>query len=380
MSNTLTDLFPDMYEALDVVSRELVGFVPAVARSSKAARAAIGQTVRVPITAAQTPYNITPAATGPNPSAQTVANRQIAITKSKANGFYWEGEEEMGMKSGGEFESTLAGQFAQAMRSLVNEIETDIASLYYLASRAVGTAGTVPFGSDISDAAKVLKELQDNGAPLTDLHLVVGTDAGLNLRSLTQLTNANQAGSDETLRRGLLLDLFGIMVGESAGIQAHTPGTGAGYLVNNVAGLALGDTQVDVDTGAGTILVGDILNFAADTAKGYVVDTALAAGVTHIQDPGIIGTVIPDNNAITLSAAYRAHMGFSRNAIALATRAPAIPDGGDDADDRTVIQDPKSGLAFDVALYRQYHRVAFEVGIAWGYQMIKPEHCVLLQG
>lgn len=48
-SNTLTGLIPTLYTALNVVSREMVGFVPAVARDSTADRAALNQTVRSPI-------------------------------------------------------------------------------------------------------------------------------------------------------------------------------------------------------------------------------------------------------------------------------------------------------------------------------------------
>lgn len=377
MANTLTNLTPDLYEALDVVGRELVGFIPSVTMDANAARAAVGQTIRSPIAPASTAADITPATNAPDTGDQTFTNRTLSISKARAVPVRWTGEEQRGMNSGPGYRNLLRDQFAQAMRTLVNEVEADIAGEYAEASRAYGTAGTTPFASDLSDTAEVRKILADNGAPLSDMQLVIDTTAGAKMRTLTQLTKANEAADASLLRQGVLLDVHGMQIRESAQVQSHTAGTGSGYLVND-ASLAVGDTVIAVDTGSGTILAGDVVTFAGDTNK-YVVASALSGGSFTIAEPGL-KTAVADNSAITVVSDYSANMAFSKSAIVLAARAPAIPEEGDQADDAMIITDPRSGLSFEVRLYKEYRRIKYEIALAWGWNIMKPEHTALLLG
>ncbi len=378
MGNTLTNLIPTIYAAADIVMRELTGFIPAVTLDANGEQVAKDQTLRYPIVPANAANDIIPAATGPDPAAVSIGSDFMTISKARSVTFFWEAEEQKSL--GGLYDIILRDQFAQAMRTLTNEVEADLAGLYVAASRAYGTAGTPPFsGTDLSDPANVLKILLDNGAPNSDLQLVINTTAGAKMRALAQLTKANESGSTELLRRGVLLDLFGFAVRESAQVKTHTKGTGAGYLVNNAAGLAVGETTIPVDTGTGTILPGDIVTFAADTANKYVVASALSGGSFKIAPPGL-RVAIPDNNAVTVGNNYTPNLGFSRSAIHLLMRVPAMPPGGDAADDVTVITDPQTGISFQVAMYRQRRRIAYEVGLAWGVKAVQSEAIATLLG
>jgi len=92
MPNTLTNLIPDLYRALDVVSRELVGFIPAVTLDAQASRAAVGQVVRSPVAPAAPAEDITPSTNPPDTGDQTFTNKTLQITKSRAVPFRWTGE------------------------------------------------------------------------------------------------------------------------------------------------------------------------------------------------------------------------------------------------------------------------------------------------
>jgi hypothetical protein len=381
MANVLTDLAADIYKAADVVGRELVGFIPASTINANGSdRVAKGDTVRASFTRAATAVDVTEAMTIPEGTDQTVDNKTLSISNSRAVQIPYTGEDVRHLNNGIGFETVYGDQIKQAMRTLCNEIEADLAEeAYKNASRAFGTAGTTPFASNFNEVAEMRQILVDNGMPTNDgqCSLVLGTVASTNLRQLAQLQSVNQAGGSDLLRQGVLLDLQGMAVRESAQIQSHTKGTGASILVNGA--LAVGDTSVDADGGSGTILAGDVVTFAADSTNKYVVGTALSGGAFALNPTGV-RTAIADNNAITVGNSYTANMAFHRNALELAVRAPAVPNGGDSADDAIVVQDPHSGLVFEVRVYRGYRKSMIEVAAAWGVKAFKPDFIATLMG
>lgn len=387
-ANTLTGLIPTIYEALDVVSREMVGFIPAVSRNSSAERAALNQTILVPITPATSLADNTPAVTAPNTGDQTITNVSMTISKSKHAPIRWNGEEQRGMLNAGTYGGVLAGQFQQAFRTLINQIEVDLYTVAYQgASRAYGTAGTTPFGvaGDLSDIAMARKILDDNGSPQTDLQLVLGTAGIANLRGKQSvLFKVNEAGSADLLRNGVVGRLEGFDVHNSAGVTAVAKGTGASY-TTNTAGYAVGATDITLITGSGTVLAGDVLTVAGDSNQYVVAAGVGAPGVVKIAAPGLLQAIPASATAVTVGNSATNNMAFSKSAIQLVTRAPLMPVGPDgkpmdSADDVITVTDPVSGISFDVAVYRQFMQLVYHVRLAWGYAAVKPNHIASLRG
>lgn len=377
MANTLTNLIPDAYVALDVVSRELTGMIGSVTRDSSADGVALNQSVRSFVTPANSAGgDFTPSMTLPSASDQTISNQAITITKSRYYPFSWTAEEQYAMDKGPGALNIQQAQIAQALRVAVNAMENDLwAAAYAGASRGYGTAGTTPFGTagDYSDAAQARKILDDNGAPPTSRSLVIDTTAGANIRG--KQAQAYMQGSDSLLRQGVLADIAGFMVKESGQIASVTKGTGASYLVNNGSGYSVGATTIACDTGSGTILAGDIVTFAGDTNK-YVVTTALSGGSFVIAAPGL-RAALADNVAITVTNSSTRNIALSQNAVILATRLPIM---GDDLGEHETITDDRTGLSFMLSRFPGVGMNVFWVQVAWGVKVLKPEHIAVLLG
>lgn len=385
MANVLTDLAADIYVAADVVGRELVGFIPAVTINANGSeRAAVGDVVRAAFTREATVGDVTESMTIPQGTDQTVDNKTLTINKSRAVQIPFTGEDVLHLNNGVGYDTVYGDMIAQAMRALTNEMEVEIATqAKNSASRAFGTAGTTPFASNFNEVAEIRQILVDNGMPPNDgqVSLVLNTLAGTNLRQLASLQSVNQAGNDTLLRQGTLLDLQGLSVRESAQVQAHTKGAGTGYDFNEDP--ALGETTITLDGGTVNttgIKAGDVVTFAGDSNK-YVVNTGLTAtsGDIVISSPGL-RVDNASGHEMTIGDSYTANMAFHRRAIELAVRAPAVPEGGDNADDAITVQDPNSGIVYEVRFYKGYRKAMIEVAVAFGVKAWKGDFIATLLG
>lgn len=137
-------------------------------------------------------------------------------------------------------------------------------------------------------------------------------------------------------------------------------------LVDN--GMPANDGQVSliIDTAAGA----NLRNLA--NLQG-----ANTAGGTDLLRQGVLldlqGMALRESGNVYASGGSTFNIAMHRAAMELAMRAPAVPNGGDAADDAIVVQDPHSGLVFEVRSYRGYRKSMIEVAASWGVKAWKPD-------
>ena len=380
MANTLTNLAGDIYKAADTVGRELVGFIPSVTINAGSERAAKGDTIRSFVTASATANNISESMTIPQGDDQTITSSTMTLSSAKAVQIPMTGEDVKHLNNGSGYETVYGDQIAQAMRTLSNAIESDLATAAYQgASRAVGTAGTTPFGSNFNTIAECRQIIADNGGITGDgrVSLVMNTLAGTNLRNLASLNQVNTAGSDVMLRQGTLLDLSGVMLKESAQVVTHTTVGSDDHVVSSAG--AVGDTAIAVDgTQTTDCAKGDVVSFSG-SSDNYVVDNQTTTASLVLNSPGS-RSIIANDETIATGASYTGNVMFNQNAIELGMRAPAVPNGGDSADDAMLVQDPHSGLVFEIRVYKGYRKQMIEVAATWGTKAWKSDNIALIMG
>lgn len=374
MANTLTALAPTLFSAAKEVAAEPFGAVSAINANFNDRGVAIGDSVTVPIAPTRSASDFTPAATTSTGAGATAEDIKVQITKTRKVDWVLTGEQIRSLENGTNFDEWVRQLIAQGMRTLRNECEIDcVTAIKTGASRATGTAGTNPFASALTPLADARKILRDNGAPLSDLQFVGDSTSEANLLKLGVVLDAGQAGSDAERRSGILRRQYGFEMRTSAGIELHTKGTGTSYQLSAAA--AARARTINVDTGSGTLLDGDVVTFAG-TAHKYVANTALAAGSFTIGRPGLL-VAEADNDAITIGNDYTPNLCFERSAVVGVMRPPLIPANV------TIQQLPISdqfGMTYLLLDIQQYGQRTWELHLAWGFKAVNSEFIAILLG
>lgn len=377
-----------LYQARDMVAREPTGFSQGVMVNGGSEGVSAGGTVtsmRSTEPTLETSY--TPAMTPPDAADITTSTETLTLSNYAGVSIPLKGEQFLQLQNTVGSEEALKQLYAQAIRKMVNAVEATVATTAYKgASRAVGTAGTTPFASNWHIINALRQILEDNGTPMSDgmLSLVINSAAGTKLRDLATLTTVNQSGTSETLRNGELLNLSGFSIRTSAGVQTHTKGAGASYVINN-GNITAGSTTISVDGGTVNTTgfkAGDIITIADEpAAANYVVKTGLTAvaGDIVLNHPGLRSAIV-DGKAVTIGNSYTANVGYHKSAIELAMRPPAQPPGGDVGEEIAVLVDEKTGLSFSARLYKGYGMNQIKLMAFYGVKVWKPEFVATLMG
>lgn len=396
-TNTLsfTGLTELLFQARDTVARELTGALAAVTINSGSEGVSLGGTVtslRTTTPTLNTTY--TPAMTIPAGDDQThgvetmtigqVANVRIPLT----------GEMAQQLINTIGFEAAMKQLLTQGIRVMVNAVESHVNTVAYQgASRAVGTAGTTPFGTNHNILADLRQILVDNGMtePEKDgmTSVVMNTLAGTKLRQLSNLYKVSEAGSEDLLRKGSLPNLYGMQLRESAGIATHTKGAGTGYDIVS-GGEAIGQTVLSFEGGTVNVTgikAGDVLALDTDTGNLYVVraGSVSTSGDLVIGHPGLRVAAV-DASEITIGNSYTANWAAHKTAIELAMRPPALPmkltagGRGDAAPDRITLLDDQSGLVFEAAAYLGYGMNMVDLTTFYQAKAWKSEFIAVLRG
>ncbi|WP_078124015.1 P22 phage major capsid protein family protein [Leptospira alexanderi] len=376
MANTLLDLIQTylLPQVLPVL-RESLQMPALVRRDLDDAAQKKGDTIRVPL-----PQNMGPAqnmntATGSTSTDLDDPYVDVRLDHWKYKQFQMDDQEMMASLSEAIIPSAVEG----AIKSLANDIDLSLLSLYKNIPYFSGTAGVTPSAADsIIDVRKVL---QKNLVPQDSRKLVLDAEAEANFLNIFK--DVDKTGETSALREASIGRKFGFDTYSDQLVPFHTKGTAAGALQVTGA-VAQGETVMNID-GAGasqTLKKGDLITIGPFqfvvtqdiTANGSGVFT----GMRFYPEAPIGG--IADNAAITLIGSHTPNLAFHKDAFCLVIR--SLKDEQSESSTIAVAKDPISNIPLRVETWRESGRATrfWRFDILYGFATLRPELAARLLG
>jgi hypothetical protein len=385
IGNDLSALAPILYSVAGEVSREAHGALDGVTKNFNDKKVAKGDVVRVPISPIRTTSEFTPGAYAPLGSDSTASAVDVEIYKIAEASFVLSSEQIQSLENGGNYEEWVRQQSAECVRALLNEAEAyTVLKIKQGSCRAIGTASTNAFTSDLTALNLARTELRKNGCQLTDAQAVLSFDSYYNIGNRDLVYSALVAGSDAERRSGKWGRQYGFNLAESAGIIAHTAGDATACTTSGT-NAQYATTLTIANGSSGTILAGDTYTIAdsADASTKYVINsggtaTGAASGNVVIGRPGLLATRTT-GKAMTHGAGYTASAYcFDRPAVVAVLRAPRMENNGNQKS--ILFNDAESGIAFLFTDVTQWGARSFFYHLAYGSKVIRNEGVLSILG
>ena len=276
MANTLTEVIPKLLAGGLLALRERAIMPRRVNRDYESLASQKGDVVNIPISAAISTRNVTPAVT--QAANQDTTPTTVAVTLDQ----WKEATFQMSDKDWKEAQDGfMPRQSLEAIKSLANTVDTFILGKYTGIYAAGGTAGTTPLGTDLLQVASCRALLNTGLAEPDDRSVVLDVDAEAAAIGLGNFVQAEQAGTVETIQRGEIGMKLGMDWFLDQNVPTHTNGTswtGTVWKLNATIAGAAGDTTLSVMStdATGTIAVGDLFTISGDTQQ-YAITAAIAS-------------------------------------------------------------------------------------------------------
>jgi len=342
--------------AVKTVDRQFVG----VARK--------GKTIDYHVSVAQTASPVTPGPTEPANVDVTPTVVPLDVDQHYWTHFNVTDQERTQLNVD---ENFVPGQMAQAIKALANAVDASVTAKFKEFGYSAGTAGTTPFASEAAlktawqkGARKILNA---NAAPLGDRVVTMDVDAEAELASLDMITDADRRGDTLGITEAFIGRKLGANWVMDQNVVTHTSSGSTGYLVNQ-ADVAVGDSSVTIDTGSGTLTVGDSFTVAGDTQTYSVT----SGGTTSISFAPKAKVAWADNAAITVNGTNRVvNAAYHPLAIGLATaQFENEPDG---LAHISQIVDPVTNISFRLEMVRGHYQSRYKLDALWGTDVVQPE-------
>jgi len=307
-----------------------------------------GATIDVPISSGKTASDVVPSVTKPVSTDSAPGLVQIALDNWKQVDFSMSDKDMVEVDKNEHF---MPLEMGEAIRALSNVVNVDILNEYQGVYGYVGTAGTTPFASTVTDATNARKVLMQQLAPKSERRGVLDFESEANALSLAPFSDADKIGTNQIRIEGEIGRKYGIDWYADDAILTHTAGTleGQGGVIGDPASVGASTVTVRSASTIGNINIGDVFTFTGDT-QTYVALTTVSAIVSgtaqNVRIDPPLKIALASSEAVTIKPSHVVNMAFHRDAFAFANR-PLVQSTTDSALGSKIISmtDPITGIS-----------------------------------